>query len=135
MQPDSPQLPPGTPSPINITLADSFGGQRVEQIQVDSNRYGTASDRRYHWSEDLSIPARACDIWLQAACWVGGSAFLASLVRSLPLMAEIIAPLVVVLLVAAGISAFAWVRYQDLRLMLLYRCSLMVCGICLGALL
>lgn len=133
--PDNPQLPPGTPSPINITLADSFGGQKVEEIKVDSNRYGTAGERRYFWSEDLSIPARACDIWLQAACWVGGSAFLASMLRSFPLVVEIIAPLAVLFLVAGGVSTFAWVRYQDLRLMLVYRCCLVICGVCLGALL
>jgi hypothetical protein len=132
---DNPQLPPGTPSPINITLADSFGGQKQEEIKIDSNRLGTAGDRRYHWAEDLNIPARSVDIWLQAGAWVAGSAFTASLLRSFPLVVEVVAPLVVVLLVAIACGAFAFSHYADLRLFIVYRVSLIICGVCLGALL
>lgn len=128
------QLPPGSPN-IQITLPGEWGSQKQEEIKVDSNQIGAATERRHLWNEDLQFPARLPDIWLQAGVWVCGSAFVASLLRSVPLVVELIAPLAVAVMVAIACILFAASRYSDLRLLIGYRCCLVICGICLGALL
>lgn len=131
---DQPQAPLGTPQ-FQVVLADKLGGQKTEQIKIDSNRLSPVAEERAHWLDSLAIPARTSDICVQSLCWISGAGFACSILRSLPPIVELLVPLLAMLLVAIAISCYAWSRFKDLRPFLLYRGFLVAIGIVMGGVL
>lgn len=128
------QAPLGTPQ-FQVVLADKFGGQKTEEIKVDSNRLSPVAEERLLWVDSLAIPARAEDILLQSAVWIGGSGFAVSVLRSLPPMIELLFPIVALLLIALGVTAYAWWAFKNLRPFIVYRLLLAAIGMAMGVLL
>lgn len=127
---NTPQLPPGTPQ-INVNLADSFGGQKIEQIHVDSNR-SIRGERREKWQAVLDLPARWADMFLQAFSTVAASAFLTSITRFIPSINALIPIYAMVLILALTVAVVAWRYYPELRMLLVYWGCLVFIGGSLG---
>lgn len=120
---------------ININLPDGWGGQKVEKVEVDSNRLGPAGERRDIWSRAIELPARLPDILIQALVIVAFSAFATSLARLIPPRLEFIPLVVMAVVIGAFCVVTAWVKYPGLRLFLFYWGCLAICGISAGVIL
>lgn len=100
---------------------------QVQEKPIDTNRVSPAAELSWVARTNLLPPARFPDALLQAGTWIGGSAFVTSILRALPPIVGLVIPLTLLLGVLLWLEVYCWVQYPSLRTAQIYK-GLMIAG-------
>lgn len=120
----------GTPK-LLIETQSLFGQQKVEKVEVDSNRLDLIATARQRMTASLIHPY-AIDALGDAACWLCGTAFIASICTSTPFLIYFQVPFILcvsTLAIAAFVGIF---QIPELSGAIIFRVLLVIAGILLG---
>lgn len=120
----------GTPK-LLIETQSLFGQQKVEKVEVDTNRLDPIATSRQRMIAALIHPY-LIDALGDAVCWVCGTAFLTSILFHTPFLEFFQVPFVLCAITIAIASFIALLQIPELTGAILFRVLLVIGGLIVG---
>ena len=119
---------------VNLQIEGPLGGQRIEEVHIDSNRLSPNQAYQQGLTDALAMPYRPVDILLQASCYICFGAFFMSVFRIIPGDRAVIIPACVAIGSITMATIYAAWKHPALRRPIEYRMFLLLVGGVIGEL-
>jgi hypothetical protein len=120
----------GTPKLV-IETQSLFGQQKVEKVEVDSNRLDPIQTAKQRLITSLIHPY-LIDALGDAACWFCGTAFLVSILLHTSFLVYFQVPFILCLITVVIGAFFALIRIPELTGAIVFRVFLVIGGLIMG---